>query len=32
MMAIDKGVSQGQKVGTHIVDKIQTKILNPEGQ
>lgn len=32
MMAIDEGVAQGQKVGAHIVEKVQTKILNPKGQ
>ena len=31
-MAIDEGVAQGQKVGEHIVEKIQTKISGSQGQ
>ena len=30
MMAIEEGVNQGQAVGTHVVDKIQTKIETPK--
>ena len=29
MMAIEEGVSQGDQVGRHIVDKIQTYTGNP---
>ncbi len=31
-MAIDQGVAQGQKVGEHIVEKIQTKVSGSQGQ